>query len=135
MDYIVRYLFTISIEELIIFIGCVLGLLFIIYWKSNKEKNHMKKDLYDHKSITISTLNYTTNERRDTTVVLEKEKKDDTYYLELTKSQGYYISFHVCGDNIIIGTNVDKNCKPNISNNIFVVSLSDSVKIQIKDPD
>lgn len=99
-----------------------------------KEKN-MTDDLHDHKSVIIRTLNYDTHERRDTTIVLKKEKKDDTYYLELTKDQGYYFAFHVFGENVIIGTVVDKNCKYNVSSNIAVILLPNSVKIKIKDPD
>ena len=52
----------------------------------------------------------------------------------LSKKQGYFVSSHVCGDNIVIGTNVDKKCKPN-DNNVNTISLPNGVQILVVDPD
>ena len=132
MDYLIKELSLVPISDIIVFIGSLAFLLYVLYYHYHINDNFFN-DFYDYKTVVVSTLNYTTNERIDNSIILSKEKTENSYILSLTKKQGYYISFHVCGENIIIGTNVDKKCKPN-DNTVNIISLPNSIKIEVIDP-
>ena len=89
-------------------------------------------------AIDLTSLSYhMTGIERYAACMTEEMLKIDAineYILILSKKQGYFVSSHVCGDNIIIGTNVDIKCKPN-HNNINTISLPNSIKIIVFDPD
>ena len=130
IDYIIQELSLLTTEDIIVIALALIGFSLAAYMQVKKDDY----EIYDHQKVVVSTLNYTTNERVDKTITLDKEKTKNEYILILSKKQGYFVSSHVCGDNIIIGTNVDKKCKPN-NNNINTISLPNSIKIIVFDPD
>lgn len=130
IDYIIQELSLLTTEDIIVIALALIGFSLVAYMQVKKDDY----EIYDHQKVVVSTLNYTTNERVDNTITLDKEKTKNEYILILSKKQGYFVSSHVCGDNIIIGTNVDKKCKPN-HNNINTISLPNSIKIIVFDPD
>ena len=130
IDYIIQELSLLTTEDIIVIALALIGFSLAAYMQVKKDDY----EIYDHQKVVVSTLNYTTNERVDKTITLDKEKTKNEYILILSKKQGYFVSSHVCGDNIIIGTNVDKKCKPNY-NDINTISLPNSIKIIIFDPE
>mgnify|MGYP006928558178 FL=1 len=130
IDYIVQEISLLTTEDIIVIALALIGFSLVAYMQAKKDVY----EIYDYQKVVVSTLNYTTNERIDTTIRLDKEKTENEYILLLSKKQGYFVSSHVCGDNIIIGTNVDKKCKPN-DNNVNTISLPNSVRILVVDPD
>lgn len=130
MDYIIQNLSLLTFKDIVVIVLGLTGFLLAAYMQVKKDDY----EIYDHQKVVVSTLNYTTNERVDTTLLLDKEKTENEYILMLSKRHGYFVSSHVCGDNIVIGTNVDKKCKPN-DNNVNTISLPNGVQILIVDPD
>lgn len=130
IDYIVQELSVLTVEDIVVIALALSGFILAAYMQAKKDVY----EIYDHQKVVVSSLNYTTNERIDTTLLLDKEKTENEYILILSKKQGYFVSSHVCGDNIIIGTNVDKKCKPN-DNNVNIISLPNSIRIVVGDPD
>lgn len=130
MEYIIQELSLLTFDDIVVIALGLTGLLLVAYMQAKKDVY----EIYDHQKVVVSTLNYTTNERIDKTITLDKEKTENEYILILSKKQGYFVSSHVCGDNIIIGTNVDKKCKPN-DNNVNIISLPNSIRIVVGDPD
>lgn len=130
IDYIIQNLSLLTFKDIIVIVLGLTGFLLAAYMQVKKDDY----EIYDHQKVVVSTLNYTTNERVDTTLLLDKEKTENEYILMLSKRHGYFVSSHVCGDNIVIGTNVDKKCKPN-DNNINTISLLNGVQILVVDPD
>lgn len=130
MDYIIQNLSLLTFKDIVVIVLGLTGFLLAAYMQVKKDDY----EIYDHQKVVVSTLNYTTNERVDTTLLLDKEKTENEYILMLSKRHGYFVSSHVCGDNIVIGTNVDKKCKPN-DNNINTISLPNGVQILVVDPD
>ena len=130
MDYIIQNLSLLTFKDIVVIVLGLTGFLLAAYMQAKKDDY----EIYDHQKVVVSTLNYTTNERVDTTLLLNKEKTENEYILMLSKRHGYFGSSHVCGDNIVIGTNVDKKCKPN-DNNINTISLPNGVQILVVDPD
>ena len=130
IDYIIQELSLLTTEDIIVIALALIGFSLAAYMQVKKDDY----EIYDHQKVVVSTLNYTTNERVDKTITLDKEKTKNEYILILSKKQGYFVSSHVCGDNIIIGTNVDRKCKPN-HNNINTISLPNGVQILVVDPD
>ena len=130
IDYILQELSLLTIEDIITIVLALAGFSLVTYMQAKKDDY----EIYDHQKVVVSSLNYTTNERIDTTILLDKEKTENEYILMLSKKQGYFVSSHVCGDNIVIGTNVDKKCKPN-DNNVNTISLPNGVQILVVDPD
>nr|DAL58559.1 MAG TPA_asm: hypothetical protein [Caudoviricetes sp.] len=130
IDYIVQELSLLTSEDIIVIALAISGFLLLAYMQA---KNDVY-EIYDYQKVVVSTLNYNTNERIDRTIRLDKEKTENEYILILSKKLGYFVSSHVCGDNIVIGTNVDKKCKPN-DINVNTISLPNSVRILVVDPD
>lgn len=130
IDYILQELSLLTIEDIITIVLALAGFSLVAYMQAKKDDY----EIYDHQKVVVSSLNYTTNERIDTTILLDKEKTENEYILMLSKKQGYFVSSHVCGNNIVIGTNVDKKCKPN-DNNVNTISLPNGVQILVVDPD
>lgn len=130
IDYIVQELSLLTTEDIVVILLALAGFSLVAYMQAKKDIY----EIYDYQKVVVSTLNYTTNERIDRTIRLDKEKTEDEYILMLSKRHGYFVSSHVCGDYIVIGTNVDKKCKPN-DNNINTISLPNSVRIIVVDPD
>lgn len=130
IDYIIQNLSLLTFKDIVVIVLGLIGFLLAAYMQIKKDDY----EIYDHQKVVVSTLNYTTNERVDTTLLLDKEKTENEYILMLSKRHGYFVSSHVCGDNIVIGTNVDKKCKPN-DNNVNTISLPNGVQILIIDPD
>lgn len=130
IDYIIQELSLLTTEDIIVIALAISGFSLIAYMQAKKDVY----EIYDHQKVVVSSLNYTTNERIDTTLLLDKEKTENEYILMLSKRHGYFVSSHVCGDNIVIGTNVDKKCKPN-DNNVNTISLPNGVQILVVDPD
>lgn len=130
IDYIIQNLSLLTFKDIVVIVLGLTGFLLAAYMQAKKDDY----EIYDHQKVVVSTLNYTTNERVDTTLLLDKEKTENEYILMLSKRHGYFVSSHVCGDNIVIGTNVDKKCKPN-DNNVNTISLPNGVQILIVDPD
>lgn len=130
IDYIIQNLSLLTFKDIVVIVLGLTGFLLAAYMQVKKDDY----EIYDHQKVVVSTLNYTTNERVDKTITLDKEKTENEYILMLSKRHGYFVSSHVCGDNIVIGTNVDKKCKPN-DNNINTISLPNGVQILVVDPD
>lgn len=130
IDYIIQNLSLLTFKDIVVIILGLTGFLLAAYMQAKKDDY----EIYDHQKVVVSTLNYTTNERVDTTLLLDKEKTENEYILMLSKRHGYFVSSHVCGDNIVIGTNVDKKCKPN-DNNVNTISLPNGIQILVVDPD
>lgn len=130
MEYIVQELSLLTTEDIITIALALTGISLVAYMQAKKDVY----EIYDYQKVVVSMLNYTTNERIDRTIRLDKEKTENEYILMLSKNQGYFVSSHVCGDNIIIGTNVDKKCKPN-DNSVNTISLPNSIQIIVVDPD
>lgn len=130
IDYIIQNLSLLTFKDIVVVVLGLTGFSLAVYMQVKKDDY----EIYDHQKVVVSTLNYTTNERVDKTITLDKEKTENEYILMLSKRHGYFVSSHVCGDNIVIGTNVDKKCKPN-DNNINTISLPNGVQILVVDPD
>lgn len=130
IDYIIQNLLLLTFKDIVVIVLGLTGFLLAAYMQIKKDDY----EIYDHQKVVVSTLNYTTNERVDTTLLLDKEKTENEYILMLSKRHGYFVSSHVCGDNIVIGTNVDKKCKPN-DNNVNTISLPNGIQILVVDPD
>lgn len=130
IDYIIQNLSLLTFKDIVVIVLGLTGFLLAAYMQVKKDDY----EIYDHQKVVVSTLNYTTNERVDTTLLLDKEKTENEYILMLSKRHGYFVSSHVCGDNIVIGTNVDKKCKPN-DNNVNTISLPNGIQILVVDPD
>lgn len=130
IDYIIQNLSLLTFKDIVVIVLGLTGFSLAAYMQAKKDDY----EIYDHQKVVVSTLNYTTNERVDTTLLLDKEKTENEYILMLSKRHGYFVSSHVCEDNIVIGTNVDKKCKPN-DKNVNTISLPNGVQILVVDPD
>ena len=67
IDYIIQELSLLTTEDIIVIALALIGFSLAAYMQVKKDDY----EIYDHQKVVVSTLNYTTNERVDKTIILD----------------------------------------------------------------